>query len=100
MRKLMIKILILLTGLLISQEVFSVDELYLTGVIKSYHKEKGLIWVDVRSEGCKGLREFRIPDSMRLDLDPSLVGHRINFFINSPKCEPGHVYNLIPEVVR
>lgn len=81
--------------LIIYQEVLGVDELYLSGIIKSYDKEKGLIWVDVRSESCRGIREFKVPESVRLDLDPSIIGQKIDFFINSSKCEPGKVYNML-----
>lgn len=81
--------------LIIYQEVLGVDELYLSGIIKSYDKEKGLIWVDVRSESCRGIREFRVPESVRLDLGPSLIGQKIDFFINSSKCEQGKVYNML-----
>ncbi len=91
-----IKILILSGILLISfQTAFGIDELHLTGIIKSYDKEKGLIWVNVSSEGCRGLREFRVPESVRLDLEPSLIGQRIEFQINSSRCEKDLVYNMI-----
>ncbi|MEO0228297.1 MAG: hypothetical protein ABIL70_09645 [candidate division WOR-3 bacterium] len=80
--------------LIMCQEVLGVDELYLSGIIKSYDKEKGLIWVDVRSESCRGIREFKVPESVRLELDPSLIGQKIDFFINSSRCESGKVYNM------
>lgn len=81
--------------LIMYQEVLGIDELYLSGIIKSYDKEKGLIWVDVKSESCRGIREFRVPESVRLELDPSLIGQKINFFINSSTCEPGKFYNML-----
>lgn len=96
MKMKVLKILILFSFLSISvQNAYSVDELHLTGLIKSYDKEKGLIRVDVLSEGCRGLREFRVPESVRLDLEPSLIGQRIEFQINSSRCENDRVYNMI-----
>ncbi len=74
---------------------WSVDELVLTGIVKSYSKEKGTIIVDVKSEGCRGLREFILPEGARHDLDPSLIGQRIEFKIDSNRCERGRVYHMI-----
>lgn len=95
----MIKVLkaIVLSGILFVsfQEVFGVDELYLTGNIKSYDKERGIVWVQVNSEGCKGLREFKVPESVRSDLEHSLIGQRIEFYINSSRCEKDKVYEMI-----
>lgn len=92
----LVGILIFLGLLLIPlQDALCVDELYLTGFIKSYDREKGFIWVDVRSESCRGVREFKVPESVRADLEPSLIGQEISFFIDSSKCEPGRVYNML-----
>lgn len=73
----------------------AVDELYLEGIIKSYDKQKGIIWVNVLSEGCRGLREFRLPEDAKEDLEPYLIGKKIEFSINSSICEQGKVYNMI-----
>ena len=69
------------------------DHLFLTGIIRSFHPNSGTIRVDVTSEGCKGLREFREPNGSEPDVD--LVGKRIYFFIDSATCEPGKIYNIL-----
>jgi hypothetical protein len=82
-------------SLLFISTLQAVDELYLRGIIKSYDKQKGIIWVNVLSEGCRGLREFRLPENAKEDLDPSLIGQKIDFYINSSVCEKGKIYNMI-----
>ncbi|OPY81022.1 MAG: hypothetical protein A4E64_00078 [Syntrophorhabdus sp. PtaU1.Bin058] len=71
------------------------DDLLLTGFIKSYDANKGIIRIDVKSEGCTGLREFGIPEYAKDDLDPSLINQRIQFQIKSPTCERGRLYEMI-----
>ncbi len=73
------------------------DNLLLTGFIKSFDAMRGVIMVNVASEGCEGLREFRIPEDAKEDLDASLIGKRIQFYINSNTCERGKVYDIIFE---
>jgi hypothetical protein len=73
------------------------DNLLLTGFIKSFDANRGVIMVNVTSEGCEGLREFRIPEDAKEDLDASLIGKRIQFYINSNTCERGKIYDIIFE---
>ena len=73
------------------------DDLLLTGFIKSYDAGKGIVGVDVKSEGCVGLREFRIPEDLKGDLDKSLINQRVQFHINSATCERGRIYEMILE---
>ncbi len=80
-----------------SQLVWAVDELVLTGTIKSYNKERGIIIVDVKSEGCMGLREFMVLDRVRDELDISLIGQEIEFKIESNMCKEGQVYKMVFE---
>jgi len=71
------------------------DHLFLTGIIRSFHPNSGTIRVDVTSEGCKGLREFREPEGAQGDMDALLVGKQIHFYIDSSICERGKVYNIL-----
>ncbi|HBE44071.1 MAG TPA: hypothetical protein DDW17_01125 [Deltaproteobacteria bacterium] len=73
------------------------DNLLLTGFIKSFDANIGVIMVNITSEGCEGLREFKIPEDAKEDLDASLIGKRIQFYINSNTCERGKVYDIIFE---
>lgn len=82
------------------QTVFSeenTDNLLLTGFVKSYDVAKGIVKIDVRSEGCVGLREFKVPEDAKEDLDSSLVNQRVQFHIKSTTCERGRIYEMILE---
>jgi hypothetical protein len=82
------------------QSVFSEehrDDLLLTGFIRSYDAGRGIIKIDIRSEGCVGLREFSVPEYAKEDLDPSLISQRVQFHIKSPTCERGRIYEMILE---
>lgn len=72
-----------------------IDDLLLTGFIKSYDANKGIIRIDIRSEGCTGLREFGVPEYAKEDLDPSLINQRVQFHIKSTTCERGRIYEMI-----
>lgn len=69
------------------------DHLFLTGIVRSFDSNSGTIRIDVTSEGCKGLREFKEPDSSKADTD--LVGKRIHFSIDSAVCERGRIHNIL-----
>ena len=75
----------------------AVDNLSLTGFVKSFDNNSGIVRVDVTSESCKGLREFRVPDDAKGGLDTSLIDMKLQFYINSSTCERGRVYNIISE---
>ena len=75
----------------------AVDNLSLTGFVKSFDNNSGIVRVDVTSESCKGLREFRMSDDAKGGLDASLIGNKVQFYINSATCERGRVYNIISE---
>jgi hypothetical protein len=79
------------------QTSWAVDNLSLTGFVKSIDSNNGIIRVNVTSESCKGLREFRVPDNAKSDLDTSLIDKKLQFYINSATCERGKVYNVILE---
>lgn len=74
---------------------FARDNLFLTGIVRSYDSNTGIVRINVTSEGCKGLREFRAPEDAKGDIDASLVGQRLQFYIDSATCERGRVYSIL-----
>jgi hypothetical protein len=79
------------------QEGTAQENAYLTGFIRSVDKNSGIMRIDVKSKTCRGMRDFRVPDYVRDDLDASLIGQRIQFFIRTGTCEPGKVYDILFE---
>lgn len=77
------------------QAVLALDNLSLSGFVRSIDSSNGIISLDITSEGCRGLRAFRMPDDAKGDLDASLIGKKIQFMIDSSKCERGRIYNII-----
>jgi hypothetical protein len=71
------------------------DNLSLTGYVRSIDSSNGIITLDITSEGCRGPRSFRVPDDAKGDLDASLVGKRLQFLIDSSRCERGRIYNIV-----
>ena len=80
------------------KQALRLDNLSLTGVVRSIDSNNGIISLDITSEGCRGLRTFRVPDDAKGDLDASLIGKKLQFMIDSSKCERGRIYNIIFEV--
>lgn len=78
-----------------AQTVSALDNLFLTGFLRSFDSKSGLIRIDVTSEGCKGLREFKEPEGAKADMDASLIGKQIHFYIDSSVCERGQVYTIL-----
>ena len=76
---------------------FAKDRLFLTGVVRSVDSSSGTLRINVTSEGCKGTRDFRAPEDGTRDLDASLVGKTIQFYIDSAICEQGRVHNILSE---
>lgn len=75
-------------------KVHSGEALFLTGIVKSLDSGRGILKIDVTSEACRGLREFSLPPSLREEIDETLLGRRIEFYIDSPRCEAGRVYTI------
>jgi hypothetical protein len=71
--------------------VNALDELFLTGVVRSVDSKSGIVIVDVKSEGCHGVRSFRVDNVSDLD---GLEGKKISFFINSSTCKGDEVYKM------
>jgi hypothetical protein len=80
------------------QTSLALDNLSLTGFVRSIDSSNGIISLDITSESCRGLRAFRVPDDARGDLDASLIGQKLGFMIDSSKCERGKIYNMLFEV--
>ncbi|MCX7857616.1 MAG: hypothetical protein N2513_06515 [Deltaproteobacteria bacterium] len=76
-------------------QVFALENLYLSGYVRSFERSQGIISVYVTTPNCEGLRQFLYPQDAKDDLEPSLIGKRIDFFINSSTCERGKVYQMI-----
>ena len=81
------------------QEGMAQENALLTGFVKSIDQKNGIVWINVTSQpkSCKGLREFRMPEDAKEDLNTSLIGKRLQFLINTGKCERGKVYEILLE---
>jgi len=73
----------------------TIDNLYVTGVVRSVDPGSGTVRVDVTSEGCKGLREFQLSKDAVRELDNSLIGKRTQFHIDTNMCERGKIYTIL-----
>jgi hypothetical protein len=70
----------------------AVDELNLTGIVRTVYAHSGLVTVDVKSQSCPGLRSFKFGDSIDLE---GLEGKKISFSIDSSVCRRDEVYRII-----
>jgi hypothetical protein len=87
---------IIMTMMLIGvQAGLAQDRLLLTGVVRSVDSNSGTISVNVTSEGCRGLREFKVPADAAKDIEASLVGKQMQFYIDSATCARGVTYNIL-----
>lgn len=92
----MLKLFIFLFGFfLLVCHAWGVDNLYLSGHLKSFDKSKGIVTVYVLTEGCQGLRQFFWPKDLIEELDSSLIDKRIEFYIDSSVCEKGKIHRII-----
>ena len=82
---------------LYAQTSWAVDNLSLTGFVRSFDNNSRMIRIYVTSESCKGLRDFMVPGDGKSDLDASLINRKLQFLINSATCERGKVYNILLE---
>ncbi len=73
------------------QSVNAVDALYLTGIVQTINAHSGIVIVDVKSEGCCGIRNFRVYDVSTLG---DIKGKTISFFIDSSTCRGGKIYEM------
>jgi hypothetical protein len=96
-KKMVIILAVFILISLCAQTSLAVDNLSLTGFIKSIDNNNGILTVNITSESCKGLRVFKVPDGAKGTLDISLIDKKVQFYINSANCEPGKVYNILFE---
>ncbi len=73
-------------------DVFAEDELYLCGIVKETNLQAGTVTVDVKSEGCKGVRQFRAPLA---HLSGFIVNTEKCFSIDSNHCTRGQIYDIV-----
>ena len=83
---------ILLALIMSSRPADAVDELYLTGTIKSVNAATGIVTVDVVSSSCSGMRVFKTD---RLDKLEEYIDARVSFFIDSSKCNVKETYTIL-----
>jgi hypothetical protein len=87
----MLLIWIVAFSVLSIHSVEAVDELYLTGVIRSMDLRAGTVTVDVKSQSCKGMRRFRFDNTIDME---GLEGKKISFSIDSSVCKAGGIYKI------
>lgn len=78
-----------------AQPIMALDNLILTGFLRSFDSSSGIAKIDVTSEGCKGLREFKLPDDAKGDIDTKLIDKSFTFQIDSSSCERSRIYNIV-----
>jgi hypothetical protein len=69
----------------------AVDELYLTGILRTVDANSGIVVVDVMSQSCPGLRRFKLDKITDLE---GLEGKKISFSIDSSVCRRDEVYKI------
>ena len=67
------------------------DELYLTGVIKSVNPVTGLVYAEVLSSSCQGMRIFRADQPEKM---ADYENQKISFFIDSNRCNDNAVHTI------
>lgn len=95
--KLFVFFVVLFLFISFSGTSFSQEKLNLTGIIKAVDPITGIVRVQVTSENCKGLWNFKFPDYAKDDLDSSMVGKKIQFNIESPACDPKRLHSIVLE---
>ncbi len=95
--KISIFFLVLFLLIPFSRTSFSQEKLNLTGIIRAVDSVTGIVKIEVTSENCKGLWNFKFPDYAKEDLNSSMVGRRIQFNIDSPACDPKRLHSIVLE---
>jgi len=68
------------------------DELRLTGIVKEIDPKTGIVFVDVQSESCPGMRRFYAEKTGAMDRYVDLT---ITFFIDSSTCRDASVHTIL-----
>lgn len=86
---------ILMTVFASANTVMAEDELYLCGIVKDVDSKSGIVTIDVKSNGCYGIRKFRI--SYPINIASFSVDEEKCFFIDSNICEAKKTYSIIKD---
>lgn len=84
--------------ILFCTQAFAVDELYLCGVVQEVNLQTAQVTVDVASDGCRGIKTFKLPPPTSKDRASFNVAGRKCFFINSNSCKAGYTYTITKTV--
>ena len=87
----MLLISILAFSVLSIHSVEAVDELYLTGIVRTVYANSGMVTVDVKSHSCRGVRRFKFDNTLDME---GLEGKKISFSIDSSFCKAGGIYKI------
>ena len=71
--------------------VHAVDELEITGELVSVDVFEKMATVDVKTEGCQDISEFKVADPSELD---GLEEKTISFYIDSATCVGNNVHTI------
>ncbi len=82
---------LLLLGMSV-QVVDAGEDLDLTGVIKGFNPAKGIVYVDVTSKSCPGMRTFRVDKPSEVE---KYIEEQITFQIDSEKCNDNTVHTIL-----
>jgi ribosomal protein S1 len=80
-------------ALLVQIPAFAVDELTLCGIVYDIDQNNSMVSVDVKSENCRGLKQFKVRDFKMLasfQVDKSRC-----FVIDHARCEPSVTSSII-----
>ena len=94
-KSLLIFFIVLLVSLFFIKPSISQENLTLTGIIRSVDAISGIVRIQVTTEKCQGLWNFRMPDYAKEDLNKSMIGRRVQFAINSSVCDRRNIYTRI-----
>lgn len=75
-----------------SSRVFAEDELYLTGIVKNINPATAVVYVEVSSESCRGMRIFHVDDPGNLE---KYVNMTISFYIDSSMCGDNKLHAIL-----
>jgi hypothetical protein len=83
---------VLLAFAMVEQSAFAKDELLLSGIVKTIDPKTSLVFVDVGSESCPGIRRFHADDLGALG---RYVNQTVTFYIDSPTCSDSAIHTIL-----
>ncbi len=83
--------ILLIASFLNIYPVIASDELFLVGIVKNIDYITGIVTVDIKTESCKGIRNFKALDLAEIE---GLKDKKISFFIDSSICQNGKIYKM------